>query len=105
MIACTVAAASLLIVVLPAEYGVDPLGIGRRLGLLDLYNARTVAGPPIDPPAGGPLFPQAVIFRLDSRQLVVPSLGSIEFKSELAQRAPMMYSWRATAPIDFAFHT
>jgi hypothetical protein len=104
-IAFAVAAALLFIAVLPAEFGIDPLGTGRALGLLDIYNARTVAGPPITPPAGGPLFPQASRFRLDSRQLTVPSLGSLEFKYELAKGTSMTYSWRATAPIDFDFHT
>jgi hypothetical protein len=104
-IAFVVAAAVLLTTVLPAEFGIDPLGTGRSLGLLDLYNARTVAGPPITPPAGGPLFPQPSRFRLDSRQLTVPSLGSIEFKYELPKGTSMTYSWRATAPIDFDFHT
>jgi hypothetical protein len=104
-IAFVAAAAVLVIAVLPAEYGIDPLGTGRLLGLLDLYNARTVAAPPITPPAGGPLFSRASRFRLDSRQIVVPSLGSIEFKYELASGASMMYAWRASAPIDFDFHT
>ena len=103
--AFAVAAVVLVTAVLPAEYGVDPLGTGRPLGLLDLYNARAVAGPPITPPPGGPLFPQPSRFRLDSRRLTVPSLGSIEFKYELAQGTSMTYSWRATAPIDFDFHT
>lgn len=100
-----IAAVVLVTVVLPAEYGVDPVGTGRPLGLLDLYNASTVAAPPITPPAGGPLFPQPSAFRLDSRTLVVPSLGRLEFKYELAKGASMTYSWRATAPIDFDFHT
>lgn len=104
-LAFVVAAAVLLTAVLPAEYGIDPLGTGRALGLLDLYNARTVAGPPITPPPGGPLFPQPSRFRLDSRQLTVPSLGSIEFKYELPKGTSMTYSWRASAPIDFDFHT
>jgi hypothetical protein len=104
-LAFVVAAAALLTAVLPAEYGIDPLGTGRALGLLDLYNARTVAGPPITPPPGGPLFPQPSRFRLDSRQLTVPSLGSIEFKYELPKGTSMTYSWRASAPIDFDFHT
>ena len=95
----------LVSVVLPAEYGIDPVGTGRRLGLLDLYNARTVTAPPITPPTGGPLFPEPASFRLDSRRLVVPSLGSLEFKYELAKGRSMTYSWRATAPIDFDFHT
>ena len=104
-IALVIAAVVLVAVVLPAEYGVDPLGTGRRLGLLDLYNASTATAPPILPPAGGPLFPQPSSFRLDSRTLVVPSLGSLEFKYQLARGGSMTYSWRATAPIDFDFHT
>ena len=36
---------------------------------------------------------------------MVPSLGSLEFKYELAQGAALVYSWHATAPIDFDFHT
>ena len=103
--ALAVAAGVLVIAVLPAEYGVDPLGTGQALGLLDLYNARAVAAPPITPPAGGPLFPQRSRFRLDSRRLTVPSLGSIEFKYELPKGTSMTYSWRASAPIDFDFHT
>jgi hypothetical protein len=104
-VAFALAAAVLFIAVLPAEYGLDPLGTGRVLGLLDVYNARTVAAPPIIPPTGGPLFTSSSRFRLDSRQITVPSLGSIEFKYQLARGASMMYSWRATAPIDFDFHT
>ena len=103
--ACAVAVVVLVTVVLPAEYGVDPAGTGQALGLLDLYNARAVTGPPITPPAGGPLFPQLSPFRVDSRTLIVPSLGSLEFKYDLAKGTSMTYSWQATAPIDFDFHT
>lgn len=104
-IAFVVAAVVLVAVILPAEYGVDPIGTGRALGLLDIYNSRTVSAPPITPAAGGPLFPQSSPFRVDSRMLIVPSLGSLEFKYELTKGASMTYSWRATAPIDFDFHT
>ena len=50
-IALTVAGAILVTVVLPAEYGVDPLGTGRRLGLtrervrqIELESLRRLAG-------------------------------------------------------------
>jgi hypothetical protein len=104
-IALLVSIVVLVAAILPAEYGVDPLGTGRLLGLLDLYNAGTAAAPPITPPSGGPLFPQAAGFRIDSRQLTVPSLGSLEFKYALPKGASMVYSWQASAPIDFDFHT
>ena len=88
--------------VLPAEFGIDPLGTGRALGLLNLFNA---APPPVVAAEGGPVVLQNTGYRTDSRRIVVPSLGSVEFKYELAKGAAMVYSWRATAPIDFDFHT
>lgn len=92
----------LVTAVLPAEYGIDPIGTGRAFGLLDLYAA---AAPPVTPLEGGPVFPQPTDYRLDSRQLTVPSLGSLEFKYELARGAALIYTWRASAPVDFDFHT
>lgn len=92
----------LVTAILPAEYGIDPLGTGRALGLLDLYGA---APSPVAPAEGGPVTPQAAAYRTDTRQLTVPSLGSIEFKYEVRQGATFVYSWRATAPIEFDFHT
>ena len=38
-LALVVAAVLLVTAVLPAEYGIDPLGTGRALGLTDLANA------------------------------------------------------------------
>lgn len=92
----------LVAVVLPAEYGIDPIGTGCAFGLLGLYAAEA---PPVTPLEGGPVFPQPTDYRLDTRQLTVPSLGSIEFKYELARGAALMYTWRASAPVDFDFHT
>lgn len=37
--------------------------------------------------------------------MTVPSLGSIEFKYELSRGAGLVYTWRASAPVDFDFHT
>jgi hypothetical protein len=101
-LALAIAVALLLTIVLPAEYGVDPVGPGRALGLLE------VAAPPaapLSPAAGGPLASQDARFAIDRRQLTVPSLGSVEFKYYLPRGAAMVYSWRATDPIDFDFHT
>ena len=104
-LAAAVAALVLVTVVLPAEYGIDPLGTGRATGLLDMYAAGEAPPPPIAASAEGPLQSGPAAYRHDSRQLTVPSLGSIEFKYQLAGGTPLLYSWRATAPIDFDFHT
>lgn len=100
--AFAVAMVVLVAAILPAEYGIDPLGTGRATGLLNLYQA---APAPISPDAGGPVTPQATTYRVDARQLTVPSLGSIEFKYQLAKGESFVYSWRASAPLDFDFHT
>jgi hypothetical protein len=102
LVALAVAVALLITVVLPVEYGVDPLGTGRALGLLELAQAELT---PVTPRAGGPLASQIGGYRVDRRQLTVPSLGSVEFKYRLPAGAAMIYSWQATAPIDFDFHT
>lgn len=102
IVALIVSVALLVTVVLPAEYGVDPLGTGRALGLLELAQAELA---PVTPRAGGALASQTGGYRVDRRQLTVPSLGSVEFKYQLPAGAAMIYSWRATAPIDFDFHT
>jgi hypothetical protein len=101
-VAFAVAMLVLVTAILPAEYGIDPLGTGRATGLLDLYQAATA---PIAPDAGGPVTPQANTYRVDARQLTVPSLGSVEFKYQLAKGESFVYSWRASAPVDFDFHT
>ncbi len=105
--ALALAAATFILVafVLPAEYGIDPLGTGEALGLTRIAGTSAAAAPPIVPAAGGPLASQTSDYRLDRRTLTVPSLGSIEFKYALAQGAPLLYSWTASAPVDFDFHT
>ena len=103
-IALGVAATVLLTVVLPAEFAVDPVGTGRLLGLLAISEAPPPATP-IVPTANGPLADHRIRYRADRRQLTVPSLGSVEFKYQLAKGATMVYTWRASAPVDFDFHT
>ena len=103
--AFVVAAAVLFTVVLPAEYGIDPLGTGRALGLIELSTGVVSSAPPIVPAAGGPVYPQPARYRTDSRQFVIPSLGTVEFKYRLAKGAALMYGWKATGPLGFDFHT
>src|SRR5436190_1324509 len=51
MVAALVAAVVLLVAVLPAEYGVDPLGTGKALGLTDLAKAAEKKAAPEPAPA------------------------------------------------------
>jgi len=52
-VAALVAALALFTLVLPAEYGYDPTGIGRRLGLMAMADARVSAVASISDVTGG----------------------------------------------------
>lgn len=106
-VALLVGGAVLVTTVLPAEYGVDPLGTGQALGLLDLYAAEIAAVAPavILPTEGGPVFRQASLYRADSREFTVGAYGTLEFKYQLDRGAAMLYEWKATESVSFDFHT
>lgn len=52
-VAALVAALALFTLVLPAEYGYDPTGIGRRLGLMAMSDARASAAASLSDVTGG----------------------------------------------------
>jgi hypothetical protein len=104
-------AAGLILVmfVLPAEYAVDPLGTGARVGLLDLGRTgqqvqsldESAAG------AGGasvivaaqprPFNTETVAFK------VAPGEG-MEYKYRLEKGEALLYRWHTTGPVNVEFH-
>ena len=111
IVALAVAAIVLVTAILPAEYGIDPLGTGRALGLDELYAAEETAAAAAAAPAtiaaaeGGPVFPQFNEYRVDTREFTIPAGKGMEFKYELDKGATMIYSWKASNYVDFDFHT
>jgi hypothetical protein len=98
----------LVIAVLPAEYGVDPLGIGARLGLIALSDVKkgvdafqasraAPAGAPIVAPHEHRYQDETVDFTLGPRE-------AIEYKYRLEKGEPLLYSWTATAPVNYELH-
>lgn len=105
-IAFLVAAAVLFAIVLPAEYGIDPLGTGRALGLSRLAASATAAAPPVVAAANGPLQPRAGAYMTDSTEfLLLPYVGFVEYHYRLAEGATMVYEWKANGPLAVDFHT
>ena len=111
IVALAIAGVVLVTAVLPAEFGIDPLGTGRALGLDQLYAAEEEAAAAAAAPAtisaaeGGPVFPQFAEYRVDTREFTIPAGKGMEFKYELDKGATMIYSWRASNYVDFDFHT
>lgn len=82
----------LVAVLLPAEYGIDPLGSGQALGL----TARALSGV---------IAAQPGKYREDAKQFVLAPYESLEYKYTLEQGASMLYSWEATGPVFADFHS
>jgi hypothetical protein len=100
----------LVMFVLPAEYGVDPLGTGARLGLMQLgVTGQQVAVLNAAASAGGtgrgaiivrqerPFQEETVDFRLAPRE-------GMEYKYRLDKGEALLYSWSATAPVNYELH-
>jgi hypothetical protein len=107
--AILVAGLILVMFILPAEFAVDPLGTGAKLGLLPLGEV----GQQVDAlnqqagKAGGtgaivaaqekPFQQESVDFKLAPRE-------GMEYKYRLDKGEALLYAWSATAPVNFEFH-
>jgi hypothetical protein len=92
--AVVVAALLLIVAVLPAEYGIDPLGTGRSLGLVALAGTAPTA-----------IAPQDARYNVDAVEFVLGSYESVEYKYRLEEGATLLYSWEATRPVIYDFHS
>jgi len=107
--ALLVAGLILVIAVLPAEYGVDPLGIGRKLGLtamsdvqkgLEAFQATKTAT------AGGAptVAPQPRTYQNETVAFKLAPGGTIDYKYRLDKGEALLYSWKATGPVNYELH-
>lgn len=128
-IAAATATALLVTVVLPAEYGIDPTGIGRPLGLTDMGEIKSQLAAeaeadrvrPPAPPAPrssllGPIFAQLFMRsaaahpghtaarRSDETVITLRPNQGLEVKLEMDEGAQATYSWTATGPVNFDLH-
>jgi hypothetical protein len=106
--ALVVAAVVLVTAVLPAEYGVDPLGTGKALGLLALFDASELAASP--PPAGtpsgdaAPAPPRPRSYKIDSSEMALGPGQAFEYKYRLDKGAGMVYAWHTSGRVKYEFH-
>jgi hypothetical protein len=108
--ALLVAGLLLVTVVLPAEYGLDPLGTGARLGLMEISAteqkatafAASLANDPASARAG--VVPQNQEFRRETVDFKVGPDGWMEYKYRLDKGEALLYSWKATSPVEYEFH-
>jgi hypothetical protein len=98
----------LVMFVLPAEYGVDPLGTGTWVGLTELgatgkqidaleASASNAAEATIVVGQEAPFKSETVNFFIEPRQ-------GMEYKYRLDKGEALLYSWKASAPVNVEFH-
>ena len=108
-------AAGLILVmfILPAEFAVDPLGTGARVGLLDLgvtgqqvaaLEQAAAAGAGTGPGQAAIVAPQERAFQNETVEFQVGPREGIEYKYRLDQGEALLYSWKASGPVNVEFH-
>lgn len=106
-VAVAVASVILVTTVLPAEYGIDPTGIGTRLGLnvLDASAAAATDEPPaIDPVAAATVAKQEASYREDAMTLTLPPGEGAEIKAHMSRGETFVFNWTADAAVAVDMH-
>ncbi|HIF07551.1 MAG TPA: hypothetical protein EYQ64_11545 [Gemmatimonadetes bacterium] len=102
LVALLVAAVVLVATVLPAEYDLDPLGIGEALGLRVLSNPSSGA----IPVRSDGLLASRSSYRIERKTFeLAPDSGWVEYKYRLEAGRAMVYSWTATSWVRSEMHS
>ena len=89
--AFVVAVALLVGAILPAEYGIDPVGTGRLLGLLALGQSQ-------------PFATEEGEYHVDRAELSLYPAEWVEYFYRLDEGSNMVFTWEATGPGTYNFH-
>ena len=107
VLACVVALGVLVVAVLPAEYGIDPLGTGRALGLTALASTETepaAAPSTLETVRAGVNTPQRGQLASDTFTVELRPYEGVEYKYRVEQGGGFVYAWTASAAVGYDFH-
>ena len=99
--ALLVAGIVLVTTVLPAEFNIDPLGIGEALGLVVLSES----GSGVIPIRPDGLIAHRSSYRIDQRTFELEPGEFVEYKYRLEQGRSMVYSWTASFWVRSEMHS
>lgn len=108
-VAAAIAVFVLMVAVLPAEYGIDPLGTGKALGLTALAGTEEEAEGPASPSTleavrAGVNAPQQGTLAQDAFTVELRPFEGVEYKYRVEKGASVVYSWTASSDVGFDFH-
>ena len=84
--AAVVAVIALVTLILPAEYNIDPTGIGKQLGLTSIAQAANA-----EPAAAQALAKGSA--EIQTIEIIVPAGRGVEYKFAMPQYAKMTFEW------------
>jgi len=96
LVALSVAAVALLTVILPAEYNIDPTGIGERLGLTALSATQVVE---VQDELESVVVAPEPLESTDSIDIIVPAHSGVEFKFNMDQFQKLSYNWKTDGTV------
>jgi hypothetical protein len=108
--ALLVAGLTLVAVVLPAEYALDPLGTGAKLGLLDLgvtgrqVEALSAAAATRGSNQTPTIVAQERSFKEETVVFTLAPREAMEYKYRLDKGEALLYTWTASAPMNYELH-
>jgi len=94
LIAIIIAGLALVSFILPAEYNIDPTGIGAQLGLTALATTTPVVSDTTAPT-------ENTEQSADTIDVIVPAGRGVEFKFAMAQFKKMEYTWKTDGELLF----
>ncbi len=99
----------LVMFVLPAEYGVDPLGTGAKVGLVELgvtgQQVEALSAAAATGTSQAPIIvSQEKAFQDETVDFKVGPRQGMEYKYRLDKGEALLYSWKATAPVSYELH-
>jgi hypothetical protein len=113
--AILVAGVILMVAILPAEYGVDPLGTGKLLGLTSIAqvesggaaaaaSAGSSSPEELEPVRPGANTPLTVPLKQDTVTFTIGPYEGMEYKYRMEKGASFVYRWTSTGKVRFDFH-
>jgi hypothetical protein len=107
-IALLVAGLALVVAVLPAEFGIDPTGLGGRLGLLALADVKQQVAAFEETKDEGSGAQKLVAserpFHQETVEFALTPHEFVEYKYRLDKGQALLYSWQATSAVNVEFH-
>jgi len=104
-VALLVAALILVTAVLPAEYGIDPTGLGQAAGLLRPPASAIDMSIPVTPEAAATVAKSDEAFRSDEMTLRLKPGEGAEIKATMARGGSYVFSWSvAGGTVEFDMH-